>query len=77
MRKEARHVFLEGKSLPEITALSICEALQFFQSLKLEGQRGKIAEKILKEVHARLSFLVNVDLHYLNLARSAENFIRW
>ncbi|MFW0072492.1 MAG: excinuclease ABC subunit UvrA [Coxiella-like endosymbiont] len=72
LRKEAQHVFLGGKSLPEITALSICEALQFFQLLKLEGRRGKIAEKILKEVNARLSFLVNVGLNYLNLARSAE-----
>ena len=72
LRKEARHIFLAGKSLPEITALSIGEALQFFQLLKLEGRRGKIAEKILKEVNARLGFLVNVGLNYLNLARSAE-----
>ncbi|CAN7948125.1 unnamed protein product, partial [Ixodes hexagonus] len=72
LRKEARYVFLEEKSLPEITALSIGEALQFFQSLKLEGRRGKIADKILKEVNARLGFLVNVGLNYLNLARSAE-----
>ncbi|MDE3401361.1 MAG: excinuclease ABC subunit UvrA, partial [Coxiella burnetii] len=72
LRKEARHVFLESKNLPEITAMSIGNALQFFQSLKLEGKRGKIAEKILKEVNARLGFLVNVGLNYLNLARSAE-----
>ena len=72
LRKEAQHIFLEGKSLPEITDLSIYEALQFFQSLKLEGRRGKIAEKILKEVNARLGFLVNVGLNYLNLSRSAE-----
>ncbi|WP_267257058.1 excinuclease ABC subunit UvrA [Coxiella endosymbiont of Ornithodoros maritimus] len=72
LRKEARHVFLESKNLPEITAMSIGNALQFFQSLKLKGKRGKIAEKILKEVNARLGFLVNVGLNYLNLARSAE-----
>lgn len=72
LRKEAQHVFLEGKSLPEITALPIHKALQFFQSIKLEGRRGKIAEKILKEVNARLCFLVNVGLNYLSLSRSAE-----
>ncbi|MBW5802817.1 excinuclease ABC subunit UvrA [Coxiella endosymbiont of Ornithodoros amblus] len=72
LRKEARHVFLESKNLPEITAMSIGNALQFFQSLELKGKRGKIAEKILKEVNTRLGFLVNVGLNYLNLARSAE-----
>lgn len=72
LRIEARHVFIENKNLPEIAAMPICDALKFFQSLKLEGQRGVIAEKILKEVNARLGFLVNVGLNYLNLARSAE-----
>ena len=72
LRTEAQHVFLENKNLPEITAMSIGDALKFFQSLKLEGRRGTIAEKILKEVNARLGFLVNVGLNYLNLARSTE-----
>ena len=72
LRIEARHVFLENKNLPEITAMSIGDALKFFQLLKLKGQRGVIAEKILKEVNTRLGFLVNVGLNYLNLARSAE-----
>ncbi|MFW0094651.1 MAG: excinuclease ABC subunit UvrA [Coxiella endosymbiont of Haemaphysalis qinghaiensis] len=72
LRIEARHVFLENKNLSEITAMSIGDALKFFQSLKLKGQRGVIAEKILKEVNARLGFLVDVGLNYLNLARSAE-----
>ncbi|MFX3795657.1 hypothetical protein ACJBSX_10980, partial [Streptococcus suis] len=51
---------------------SIADALQFFQSLTLEGQRAQIAEKIMKEVNDRLQFLVNVGLNYLNLSRSAE-----
>lgn len=72
LRVEARNVFIDNKNLPEITAMSIGQAQQFFQQLKLTGKRGKIAHKILKEVNARLGFLVNVGLNYLNLARSAE-----
>lgn len=69
---KARHVFIGSKNLPDITAMSIGQAKQFFQQLNLQGKRQKIAEKILKEVSARLKFLVNVGLNYLNLARSAE-----
>lgn len=72
LRKEARYVFLESKSLPEITAMPIGEALKFFKSLRLKGKRGKISEKILKAVNTRLEFLVNVGLNYLSLSRSAE-----
>lgn len=72
LRTEAQHVFVENKNLPEIMSMSIGDALVFFQSLNLKGRRGAIAEKILKEVNARLGFLVNVGLSYLNLARSAE-----
>ena len=59
-------------ALPEIVELSIADALGFFESLKLEGQRAQIAEKVMKEVNDRLQFLVNVGLNYLNLSRSAE-----
>ena len=72
MRLEARNVFLEEKSLPEITAMSIGQSLKFFSETKLTGNRGEIAEKIFKEVNARLQFLVNVGLDYLTLDRSAE-----
>jgi len=72
LRIEARNVFIDDKNLSEITALSIGQAQQFFNQLKLAGKRAKIAHKILKEVNARLGFLVNVGLNYLNLARSAE-----
>ncbi|MCV5870040.1 hypothetical protein OFN61_32800, partial [Escherichia coli] len=41
-------------------------------TLKLEGQRAQIAEKVMKEINDRLQFLVNVGLNYLNLSRSAE-----
>ena len=72
LRLEARNVFLEEKSLPEITAMAIGQSLKFFSEIKLAGNRGEIAEKIFKEVNARLQFLVNVGLNYLTLNRSAE-----
>ena len=68
----ARHVFIKGRSLPEITALSIGETQTFFQTLKLTGKRGEIAGKIVTEIIQRLDFLVNVGLEYLSLDRSAE-----
>ncbi|WP_287831423.1 excinuclease ABC subunit UvrA, partial [Idiomarina sp.] len=72
LRTEARHVFIENTNLPQVAERSIGDALDFFQSLDLDGQRGKIAEKILKEINDRLGFLVNVGLNYLSLSRSAE-----
>ncbi|HHC6542476.1 excinuclease ABC subunit A [Vibrio parahaemolyticus] len=72
LRLEARNVFIADTTLPEIVELSIADALTFFQTLKLEGQRAQIAEKVMKEINDRLQFLVNVGLNYLNLSRSAE-----
>lgn len=72
LRPEARHVFVENTTLPQVAERSIGDALAFFQSLSLEGQRAQIAEKILKEINDRLRFLVNVGLNYLSLSRSAE-----
>lgn len=72
LRTEARHVFIGQTSLPDVVEKSIGDALSFFQQLQLEGQRAKIAEKILKEINDRLGFLVNVGLNYLSLSRSAE-----
>jgi excinuclease ABC subunit A len=72
LRLEARNVFIADTTLPEIVELSIADALAFFQTLKLEGQRAQIAEKVMKEINDRLQFLVNVGLNYLNLSRSAE-----
>jgi excinuclease ABC subunit A len=68
----ARHVFIDEKTLPELTAYSIQESLGFFKNLNLPGKQGKIADKIVKEISLRLEFLVNVGLDYLSLARSAE-----
>ena len=69
---EPRHVFIEDKAIHEITALSISETYDFFNTLKLSGSRLQIAEKILKEINDRLGFLINVGLNYLNLSRSAD-----
>ncbi|MCF7971554.1 MAG: excinuclease ABC subunit UvrA [Methylococcaceae bacterium] len=68
----ARNVFIASKPLHAITSLPIRQALQFFQSLDLPGQRGQIAEKINIEIQQRLEFLVNVGLDYLSLDRSAD-----
>jgi excinuclease ABC subunit A len=68
----ARFVFMDGKNLSAITKLPIDETVKFFKKLKLPGARGKIAEKILLEIIARLTFLENVGLEYLTLDRSAE-----
>ncbi|WP_426994776.1 excinuclease ABC subunit UvrA [Glaesserella parasuis] len=72
LRREARYVFLEKTNLPMVSEKSIGEALEFFEGLHLSGQKAQIAEKILKEIRERLSFLVNVGLNYLSLSRSAE-----
>jgi len=72
LREEARNVFIDNKNLPEISAYSIEKAHEFFKNLQLSGYRGKIAEKINKEIVERLGFLVNVGLDYLSLTRSAE-----
>ena len=72
LRQEARHVYVTGVTLPQVSEMSIGEALNFFRNLQLDGQRAQIAEKILKEIIERLGFLVNVGLNYLSLSRSAE-----
>ena len=72
LRLEARNVFIADTTLPTVSEMSISEAMDFFQQLALTGQKAKIAEKVLKEINDRLSFLVNVGLNYLNLSRSAE-----
>ncbi|MFQ5995394.1 MAG: excinuclease ABC subunit UvrA [Acidiferrobacterales bacterium] len=72
LRTEARNVFIDEKQLHEITQMSISAAIEFFAGLTLEGKRGEIAAKIIKEVNDRLRFLADVGLDYITLARSAE-----
>ncbi len=72
LNESARHVFIKKHNLPSIANMSIAKSHEFFSGVKFTGQREKIAEKILKEVRARLGFLLNVGLDYLTLSRSAE-----
>jgi len=72
LRRDARHVYIDRRTLPDLVRLPIGSACDYFGQLKLSGKQGEIAEKILKEIRERLSFLVNVGLDYLSLERSAE-----
>ena len=69
---DARHVYVDERTLPQITHLPVGEAHAYFEDLNLEGRAGEIADKILKELRARYRFLVDVGLNYLTLDRSAE-----
>ena len=60
-----------GKSIADITDLSLANALAFVRSLQLSAREAKIGEQVLKEIDARLQFLLDVGLDYLTLSRSA------
>ncbi|CDG52420.1 MULTISPECIES: excinuclease ABC subunit UvrA [Halomonadaceae] len=72
LRKESRHVYVDDHNIAEIVRFPIGEAWRYFADLSLPGRKGEIADKIVHEIHARLEFLVNVGLDYLNLERSAD-----
>jgi excinuclease ABC subunit A len=61
-----------NRNLPQVSALPLVAARDFFNLLALEGQRAQVAEKIVREITARLTFLINVGLDYLSLDRSAD-----
>ena len=67
-----RNVFVAARSIADISALAVGEAMAFFGQLELAGWRGEIAVKIIKEIRDRLGFLNNVGLDYLTLDSSAE-----
>jgi excinuclease ABC subunit A len=71
LRKEALHVRFQGRSIADITQLSIQETLVFFQMVTLTPQEEKIVRLVLREITERLSFLVRVGLTYLTLDRTA------
>ena len=73
LNRSARNVFINDIPLPHINAMSIADALAYFEGLELTGQKAQIAEKIIKEIHERLSFLVNVGLNYLTVDRKADS----
>ncbi|MEL7023080.1 MAG: excinuclease ABC subunit UvrA [Pseudomonadota bacterium] len=72
LNRAARNVFINDLTLPEITSQSIASARKLFDSLSLDGWRGEVAERIVKEIAARLGFLDDVGLSYLSLDRRAE-----
>ncbi|WP_124950214.1 excinuclease ABC subunit UvrA [Sulfuriferula thiophila] len=72
LRREARHVFVAGKTIYALSSLPLKQSLTFFESLTLSGNKQAIADRIVKEIAARLQFLNNVGLEYLSLDRSAE-----
>jgi excinuclease ABC subunit A len=72
LRTEARHVKVGNKNIHEVCEVPLKQALTFFETIELHGQKLAIADKIVKEISNRLKFLTNVGLEYLSLSRSAE-----
>ncbi len=72
LNEASRHVFIGQTNLSAVTDMPVGEVKQFFEQLTLPGKRGEIASKIVSEIGERLTFLVNVGLDYLTLARSAD-----
>ncbi|SVC33702.1 uncharacterized protein METZ01_LOCUS286556, partial [marine metagenome] len=72
LNEAARNVFIQNKNLSNLTKLTIDQIYDFFNCIELEGKRGQIASKILKEILQRLHFLINVGLDYLSLERQAN-----
>ena len=72
LNRAARNVFITDRTLPELTAMSVGDARRFFETMELKGWRATIADKIVKEIGARLGFLSDVGLDYLSLSRSAD-----
>jgi excinuclease ABC subunit A len=81
LKREARHVLLQGEGLPdgapgraifEIERATLADALAYFDALRFPGARATIADKIVREIRSRLKFLNDVGLQYLSLERSAD-----
>lgn len=72
LNQAARHVFIAEHNLPAISHLSIAKAAEFFHTLSLEGARGEIASRVVREISSRLGFLNDVGLTYLSLDRTSE-----
>ncbi len=71
LKPEALHILVGGRNIQYVSALSITDCQNFFQTLQLTAKEAEIARRILKEVNERLGFLVNVGLDYLSLDRTA------
>ena len=71
LRPEVLAITVGGKNISQVKELSVADIQKFFQNLQLSGRDEMIAERILKEIHARIGFLVDVGLDYLTLSRAA------
>ena len=72
LKPAARAVYVDNKRIEDLVLLPVGQCCDYFEQLDLTGRQGKIAEKIVKEISARLRFLVDVGLNYLSLERSAD-----
>jgi len=72
LRKSARNVFIDNKRIEDIVCMPVGNCADYFDQLNLVGRQGEIAEKIIKEIRERFTFLVDVGLNYLSLNRSAD-----
>ncbi len=71
LKKEALAVLIEGKSIADVADMTVLQAKEFLKKLNLQGKDKVIAQPIIKEILARLDFLIDVGLDYLTLSRSA------
>lgn len=71
LKKEALAVTVGGLNIAELSDMSVNKIDEFFENLQLDNQKTLIAERIVKEIRARLRFLINVGLDYLTLSRSS------
>ncbi len=71
LKPEVLAVKVAGRSIADITWLSLADAFEFFQTVELTEREAKIAAQVLREIRLRLEFLIQVGLNYLDLARSA------
>ena len=72
LRKSARNVFIDNRRIEDIVCMPVGDCADYFDQLDLPGRQGEIADKIIKEIRQRLTFLVDVGLNYLSLSRSAD-----
>ncbi len=72
LNESARSVFLEGRTLPSLTEPPVAELLTYLEAFQQRHAPDSVAGRIVREVHARVRFLVDVGLDYLSLSRSAE-----
>lgn len=73
LRKESLSIFIGGKSIYDVVRMSVEDALEFFQSLKLPPTKRRIASQVLKEIVGRLKFMRDVGVGYLTLDRQSSS----